>query len=67
MRPFIHGNDRGNTVLLSLVLILTLSLLFLSLMPRVIAVNRYAREYKAKVIQEIQNANREVLIQYDLH
>ena len=67
MRKFIHGNDNGNAALLALILILSLSLLFLSLMPRVIAVNRYAREYKARVTQDIQTSNREILSRYDLH
>ena len=67
MRIFSHGSDEGNAVLLSLILILALSLIFLSFIPRVIAVNRYAREYKVIVIQKIEAANREIMIRYDIH
>ena len=67
MRLFIHGSDRGNAILLSLILILLLSLVFLSLLPRVFAINKYALEYKENVILEIQSDNKEIKHKYDLY
>ena len=67
MRTFIHGNDKGNALLLSVVLIMALSIIFLSFVPRVTAVNRYANEYKDKVLLDIETANREVINRYDLY
>jgi len=67
MKRFIRGNDKGNAVLLSLVLILTLSLLFLSLMPRIIAINKYSHAYKERILQAIQNTNKEIIARYDLN
>ncbi|MCL2209674.1 MAG: hypothetical protein FWC19_05780 [Treponema sp.] len=67
MRTFIHGNDKGNALLLSLVLIMALSLIFLSLVPRIGTLNRYAKEYKLQIIHEIENANMEIINRYDLY
>jgi len=67
MRIFSLGIDKGNAVMLSLILILVFSLLFLSLIPRVIATKRYANEYKTKVINDIQSANWELRERYDIY
>jgi hypothetical protein len=67
MRISIHGNDKGYAVLLSLLLVLSFSLIFLSFVPRVIALNRYAREYKTKIIQNIETSNGEIIKLYDLN
>jgi hypothetical protein len=66
MRTFFHGNDSGGAVLLSLLLILALSLIFLSLTPRVAALKRFSGEYKARVLTAIQTANQEIITHYDL-
>lgn len=67
MRTFFHGNDTGGAMLLSLVLILALSTLFVALVPRIAAVTRFSRAYKARVLHTIQNDNQEILTRYDLH
>ncbi|GHU96935.1 hypothetical protein FACS189483_01420 [Spirochaetia bacterium] len=66
MRISIRGNDRGNAILLSVSLILILSLIFVSLVPRIIALDTMAKTYKAAVIREIDEANREIMQTYDL-
>jgi len=67
MRTFFHGNDKGNAILLSLILIMALSLIFLSFVPRITALDRHAKEYKLQVTREIENANREIMNRYDIH
>ena len=67
MRLYIHGSDRGNAILLSLILILSLSLVFLALLPRIAAVNKYAIEYKENVILKIQSENKEIKKRYDIN
>lgn len=66
MRISFHGNDRGNAVLVSLILILALSLVLVSVVPRITALKRYAYEYKARVIERIQSENQELVQRYDL-
>ena len=66
MRTFIHGNDKGNAVLMALILITILSTLFVSFVPRLIAVKDFAREYKARVMHAIEQENREIREHYDL-
>ena len=65
MRIFFLGTDKGNAVVTALVLIIILSTVFLSLVPRIFSVQRYAKEYKARVILSIQKYNREVMNLYD--
>ena len=65
MQTFFHGTDKGNAAITALVLILVLSTVFLSLLPRITAVKRYAKEYRAKVILSIEQSNREIMNQYD--
>jgi competence protein ComGC len=67
MRIFFHGNDKGNAVLLSLVLIMVLSLLFLTLVPRITAIRRFSYTYKESVLNEIKKSNREIMERYDLY
>jgi hypothetical protein len=67
MRISIHGNDEGGAMLLSLVAILVFSLLFVSLVPRVSALNRAAKQYKAEVISRLQKENQEIITAYDLN
>ena len=67
MLQYTPGSDRGNAILLSLILILTISLIFLSLLPRVTAISKYATEYKENVILKIQSENREIITKYDLY
>ena len=66
MRIFIRGNDRGNAMLMALILIILLSTLFISFVPRLIALNNYSREYKTRVIHAIEQENREIRERYDL-
>jgi competence protein ComGC len=67
IRIFFRGNDKGNAVLLALILIMVLSLLFLSLVPRITAIRRFSYTYKENVLRDIEKNNREVMEHYDLH
>ena len=67
MRILIHGNDKGNTVLTALAIILAVSTTFMALVPRIHTVKRYASEYKTRVIENINHKNEEVLNKYGFH
>ena len=67
MLRFIHGTDRGNAVLAALILIIVLSTVFMSLVPRITAMKKFAGEYKANVIGNIEHSNREIMSRYDLY
>ena len=67
MRKFIHGTDEGNAVLTVLVLIMVLSTIFITLVPRISAVGKYAHEYKAQVLRTIEQSNAEILSLYDFY
>jgi hypothetical protein len=67
MPIFIHGTDKGNAMVTSLVLIILLSTIFLSLVPRITAISQYTHEYKSQVLQSIEQSNREALILYDFY
>ena len=67
MRIFIHGNDRGNAVLAALVLIIILSTVFITFVPRITAINSFSRQYKERVIHAIEKENREIRERYDLY
>ena len=67
MLKFVRGTDRGNAVMTALVLVLALSFIFMSLAPRILSLKRYAYEYKAKVIRDMEQDNREMLNKYDLY
>jgi len=67
MRTSIRGTDSGNASLTALILIMVLSSVFISIVPRISAIKRYAHEYRIKVISEIEETNREILSRYDLY
>ena len=67
MRIFIRGTDKGNAVLSALIFIMLISMLFISLAPRILAINQYANKYKAKIIYAIEQTNRELMNHYDLY
>jgi len=67
MRTSIRGTDSGNASLSALILIMVLSFVFVTIVPRINAVQRYAHEYRTKVISEIEETNREILGRYDLY
>ena len=67
MRIFIHGTDRGNAVLSVLVLIIILSTIFISLVPRITALKQFAHEYKLKTIRGIEQSNKEIMERYDFN
>ena len=66
-RIFTHGIDKGNATFTALVLVMVLSTIFIALTDRISAAERSARMYKAKVIAEIEESNREILSKYDIH
>jgi competence protein ComGC len=61
MRKFIRGTDKGNAVITALVLIMVLSLITLSLIPRIISTKQFAHKYKASIIRNIELSNREIM------
>ena len=67
MLIFIRGTDKGHAVLTALILVLALSLIFMSLVPRIMSHKRLAKEYKTKVIYDLEQTNREILINYDIN
>jgi competence protein ComGC len=67
MQTFIHGTSKGNAMLAALIMIMVLSTIFISLVPRIIATKRYAREYKAQVIHAIEQSNMEAMNLYDFY
>ena len=67
MLKFIRGTDRGNAIVTALVFILALSFIFMSVVPRIIILKRYAGEYKDKVIRSIEQSNKEIINEYDLY
>ena len=67
MRISFHGSDRGNAVLQALIMIMALSIIFLSLTLRINAAARYAHEYRERLLKTIQDANREIRERYDLY
>jgi len=67
MRTFIHGTDKGNAVMTALVLIMVLSSVFMSLVPRLTAVKSFSKEYKTRIIRSIEQSNKEIMKQYDTY
>ena len=67
MLKLIRGTDKGNAVITVLVLILVLSLITLSLIPRIITTKQFAHKYKADVIRKIELSNREIIRNYEFN
>jgi len=65
MLKFIRGTDKGNGVITVLALIMVLSLITLSFIPRIISTKQFAHKYKAIVIRNIELSNREIMINYE--
>ena len=60
MPKFIRGSDKGNAIITVLVLIMVLSFITLSLIPRIISTQQFAYKYKANVIRNIELSNGEI-------
>ena len=60
MLKYIRGTDKGSAVITALVLIMVLSLITLSLIPRIMSTKQFAHKYKANVIRNIELSNREI-------
>ena len=67
MRICTHGTDKGNTVLIALIVIMLFSTLFITLVPRISAIKNFAREYKVRIIRTIEQSNREIMNLYDIY
>ena len=67
MRIFFRGSDKGNAVLTSLALIIIMSTLFITFVPRITANKSFSREYKTRILYDIAQKNREAIERYDLH
>jgi hypothetical protein len=66
MPTLTRGNDFGNATLTALALIIIFSTVFISFVPRIVSLKRYAGEYKARVMQNIEDENRRITDKYDL-
>jgi len=64
---FILGTDRGNAVITVLVLIMVLSSVTLSLIPRILSTKQFARNYKATVVHSIELSNMEIIADYEFY
>jgi hypothetical protein len=67
MQISIRGNDKGNATLIAMSLIIILSFALLSIVPRIINMGQTAHLYKAKVLSEIGEINKELVTTYDLY
>jgi hypothetical protein len=63
---FIRGTDSGNAVIMVLVLIMVLSSVILSLIPRILSTRQFAHKYKASVVHNIELSNMEIIADYEL-
>jgi len=63
---FIRGTDKGNAVITVLVLIMVLSSVTLSLIPRILSTRQFAHKYKADVVYNIELSNMEIMADYEL-
>jgi len=66
MLKFIRGTDRGNAVITVLVLIMVLSSVTLSLIPRILSTKQFAHKYKANVVHNIELTNVEIIKSHEL-
>jgi len=67
MRKLIRGTDKGNAVITALILIMVLSLITLSLIPRIMSTKQFAQKYKANVIRGIELSNKEIISNYEFN
>ena len=67
MRIFIHGSDRGNAMITAMTLVIVLSTLFISFVPRITAVRNLSREYKSRILLDIEQENNELRNRYELY
>ena len=67
MQISIHGTDKGNAMLTAIVLIIILSTIIISLVPRVITLKQFTHEYKIEVLRSIEQSNREIMNLYDFY
>jgi hypothetical protein len=66
MRTLLRGSDRGNALIGAVLLVLVFSLLFLSLVPRVMVMAENARLFKERALIQIEKENREILQRHDI-
>ena len=67
MQKSVRGTDKGSIMITALILVMALSFIFMTLIPRILSLKRFAYEYKARVISDIEKSNREILYTYDLY
>jgi Tfp pilus assembly protein PilX len=67
MRISFRGSDKGSALFISVALILVLSLLFLSVVPYIISMEKNAGIYKDRVLRGVIDENREIMREHDLH
>jgi hypothetical protein len=62
----LRGSDRGNALIGAVVLLFAFSLVFLSLVPRVMAMEQNARLFKERALMRIERENGEILRRHDV-
>ena len=67
MQMFFRGTDKGNATITAMVIVIVLSSVFIAFIALIGATERYARDYKARVIAAIEESNREILGKYDIY
>ena len=67
MLKLIHGTDKGNAVITALVLIMVLSLISFSLIPRIMSTKQFANKYKTSIIRNIEFLNGEIIRNYEFN
>jgi len=67
MRISFRGNDEGAALLISVILILVFSYLFMSYAPFVATYQRHAISAKKTALENIEKNNMEVVKKYDIH
>jgi Tfp pilus assembly protein PilX len=60
------GNDSGSALLIAVVMILVLSLLYLSTAPYIITMERNADRYRERILDRIHEHNRALAADYEL-
>ena len=67
MRRLIRGTDRGHALLISMVLILMISAIYITVAPQISAARKLAGQTRSRILSEIEQSNREALYNYDFY
>ena len=67
MQISFHGNNEGSALIISILLIIIISLIFLSVVPHIKAFQDISCKEKMRVLNGISQQNKAVLEKYDIH